>query len=242
MGSRRTACRRFLIRCRTLSLQRTRVTGENSCSKVHFWAGYRETLGNGARGARGAEAGGEEQGVEALSLGHADDLYAAGKTPTIWRYMPVEAPKSVDDVRAWIQEALEKCEAGLVAPFAIIHLGDDKAVGSTRFLNIESADRGVEIGWTWIGVKYHRSAVNTHCKYLLLEHAFETLGAIRVQFKTDSRNQQSRKAIERIGARREGILRNHMIMPDGHYRDTVIYSITLKEWPEKKKSLRLRLL
>ncbi len=180
--------------------------------------------------------------LEPLTLEHAEDLYEAGKTETIWRFLSVQAPKSVDDVRAWIQVALENCEAGREVAFAIIHLGDDKAVGSTRFMSIEPADRGVEIGWTWLGVKYHRSAVNTHCKYLLLEHAFETLGAIRVQLKTDSRNQQSRKAIERIGARREGILRNHMIMPDGHYRDTVIYSITLKEWPEKKKSLRLRLL
>ena len=180
--------------------------------------------------------------LEPLTLEHAEDLYEAGKTETIWRYMPVHAPKSVEDLRAWIQEALENCEAGLEAPFAIIHLGDNKAVGSTRFMSIEPEHRGVEIGWTWIGIKYHRSPVNTHCKYLLLEHAFETLGAIRVQLKTDSRNQQSRRAIERIGAKREGILRNHMIMPDGHYRDTVIYSITLKEWPEKKKSLRLRLL
>ena len=180
--------------------------------------------------------------LEPLALEHADALYEAGGTETIWRYMPVQAPKSVDDVRAWIQEALEMCEAGFVAPFAIIHLGDDQAVGSTRYMNFAEAHRGVEIGWTWIGVEYHRSAVNTHCKYLLLEHAFETLGAIRVELKTDSRNQQSRKAIERIGARREGIMRNHMICADGHYRDTVIYSITLKEWPEKKKSLRLRLL
>ncbi len=180
--------------------------------------------------------------LEPLTLEHAEDLYEAGKTETIWRYMPVPAPKSVDDVRAWIREALENCEAGREVPFAIIHLGDDKAVGSTRYLSIESADRGVEIGWTWIGIHYHRSPINTHCKYLLLEHAFDTLGAIRVQLKTDARNQQSRKAIERIGARSEGILRNQKIMPDGHYRDTVMYSITLKEWPEKKKSLRLRLL
>ncbi len=180
--------------------------------------------------------------LEALTLAHAEELFEAGKTDTLWRYMPVDAPKSVDDVRAWISEAVENTAAGKEAAFAIIHLGDNKAVGSTRYMNFEPAHRGVEIGWTWIGVQYHRSAVNTHCKYMLLEHAFETLGAIRVQLKTDSRNQQSRKAIERIGARREGVLRNHMILADGHYRDTVVYSITLKEWPEKKKSLRLRLL
>ena len=180
--------------------------------------------------------------LEALTLDHAEDLYEAGKTETIWRFMPAHAPKSVDDVREWVQEAIEQTEAGREAAFAIIHLGDNKAVGSTRYLSIEPAHRGLEIGWTWIGIHYQRTPVNTQCKYLLLEHAFETLGAIRVQLKTDSRNQQARKAIERIGARREGILRNHMIMHDGHYRDTVIYSITLKEWPDKKKSLRLRLL
>ena len=180
--------------------------------------------------------------LEALTLEHAEDLYEAGKTETLWRFLPYPAPKSVDDMRGWIQEAIVKTEAGHEVAFAIIHLGDNKAVGSTRFMSIAHADRGVEIGGTWIGIHYQRSPLNTHCKYLLLQHAFETLGAIRVQLKTDSRNQQSRKAIERIGARREGILRNHMIMPDGHYRDTVIYSITRKEWPEKKKSLRLRLL
>jgi len=167
--------------------------------------------------------------LEALTLDHADDLYEAGKTETIWRFMPTHGPKSVDDVREWVQEAIEQREAGREAAFAIIHLGDNKAVGSTRYLSIEPAHRGLEIGWTWIGIHYQRTPVNTHCKYLLLEHAFETLGAIRVQLKTDSRNQQARKAIERIGARREGILRNHMIMHDGHYRDTVMYSITLKE-------------
>lgn len=180
--------------------------------------------------------------LEPLTLDHAEDLYEAGKIETIWRFLPVKPPKGVEDVQAWIREAVEQSEAGREAAFAIIHLGDKKAVGSTRYLDIAREHRGIEIGWTWIGIHYQRTLVNTHCKYLLLEHAFETLGAIRVQLKTDSRNQQARKAIERIGARREGILRNHMIMPDGHYRDTVIYSITFKEWPEKKKSLRLRLL
>lgn len=180
--------------------------------------------------------------LEPLTMDHAEDLYEAGKTETIWRYLPVDTPKNIDSLRAWLQDALKKTEAGHEVAFAIIHLGDNKAVGSTRFMSIAHADRGVEIGGTWIGIHYQRSPLNTHCKYLLLRHAFETLGAIRVQLKTDSRNQQSRKAIERIGARREGILRNHMILPDGRYRDTVVYSITLKEWPEKKKSLRLRLL
>ncbi len=180
--------------------------------------------------------------IEPLALEHVEDLYEAGKTETLWRYLPAPAPGSLDGMRKWVEAALAETAAGREAAFAIISLGDNKAVGSTRFLDFRPEHRGVEIGWTWIGIQYQRTAINTHCKYLLLEHAFETLGAIRVQLKTDSRNQQSRKSIERIGARREGVLRNHMIMPDGHYRDTVMYSITLKEWPEKKKSLRLRLL
>ena len=180
--------------------------------------------------------------LEPLAVEHAEQLMEAGKTETLWRYMPFAAPRTVEDYRGWIGEALELQETGTQLPFAIVHVEDGVAVGSTRYLDIQRAHRGLEIGATWIGVKYHRTAVNTHCKHKLLEHAFETLGAIRVQLKTDSRNQQSRKAIERIGARREGILRNQMIMPDGHYRNTVMYSITLKEWPEKKRQLQLRLL
>ncbi len=180
--------------------------------------------------------------LEPLALEHAEDLHAAGKAETIWRYMPVRPQKTVEETKAWMRQALAEAEAGEAVPFAIIHKEEGKAVGSTRYHDIRRQHRGLEIGWTWLGIDYHRTFVNTHAKYLMLEHAFETLGAIRVQLKTDRRNLQSQKAIERIGAVREGTLRWHYVVWDGHYRDTVMYSIIAKEWPEKKKQLRLRLL
>jgi RimJ/RimL family protein N-acetyltransferase len=119
----------------------------------------------------------------------------------------------------------------------VIHLLSGRVAGATRYLNIMPRDRGLEIGGTWYGVDFQRTAVNTECKYLLLRHAFESLGAIRVQLKTDLRNVRSQKAMERIGAKKEGILRNHMILPDGRYRDSVFYSILDSEWGEVKKNL-----
>ncbi|HKY52696.1 MAG TPA: GNAT family protein, partial [Anaerolineales bacterium] len=121
--------------------------------------------------------------------------------------------------------------------FVVIHLASGRVAGATRYLNIISHDRGLEIGGTWYGPEFQRTAVNTECKYLLLQHAFETLGCIRVQLKTDSRNERSQKAIERIGAVKEGVLRNHMILPDGYYRHSVYYSILDTEWPNVKRRL-----
>ena len=111
--------------------------------------------------------------------------------------------------------------------------------GATHYLNIMPKDPGLEIGGTWYGIEFQRTPVNTECKYLMLRHAFETLGCIRVQLKTDSRNERSQKAIERIGAVKEGVLRNHMILPDGRIRDSVFYSILDREWPEVKKNLEV---
>jgi RimJ/RimL family protein N-acetyltransferase len=127
----------------------------------------------------------------------------------------------------WISAALQEQAAGIVLPFAIIDLASGYAVGSTRYMAIVIRDRGLEIGWTWLSPFVQRTGVNTECKYLLLRHAFETLGAIRVQLKTHHDNVKSQRAIERIGATREGVLRNHMIMPDGSYRHSVYYSIIL---------------
>jgi N-acetyltransferase len=122
-------------------------------------------------------------------------------------------------------------------PFVVTHLESGRIAGATRYLNIMPHDRGLEIGGTWYGVDSQRTAVNTECKYLLLTHAFESLGCIRVQLKTDSRNERSQKAIERIGAKKEGILRNHMILPDGVIRHSVYYSILESEWGDVKKRL-----
>jgi RimJ/RimL family protein N-acetyltransferase len=140
-------------------------------------------------------------------------------------------------MRNWVLDILGRAEKGADLPFAVIDLASGRVAGATRYLNIMPKDRGLEVGGTWYGVDFQRTAVNTECKYLLMTHAFETLHAIRVQLKTDSRNERSQKAIERIGAKKEGVLRNHMILPDGYIRHSVFYSILDTEWLDVKKNL-----
>ena len=155
--------------------------------------------------------------------------------------MSYKQPTVLGEMEAWIALALDAQERGTEVPFAIRDRGTGQVLGSTRYLNIMPKDRGLEIGWTWLTGAARRTSVNTECKYLLLRHAFETLGAIRVQLKTDSRNVTSQRAIERIGAVKEGILRNHVIMPDGYYRHSVYYSILDSEWPSVKAHLEGKL-
>ena len=138
--------------------------------------------------------------------------------------------RTESDMLGWVRDILARPDL----PFAVVHLKSSRVAGATRYLNIAPEHRSLEIGGTWYGLEFQRTAVNTECKYLLLKHAFETLGYIRVQFKTDLRNTRSQVAIERLGAKREGVLRNHMIMPDGKYRNSVFYSILDREWPEVK--------
>jgi N-acetyltransferase len=175
--------------------------------------------------------------LEPLELRHSADLLEAGQEPEIWRYLPEDVSQSEEAMHAWIERAQREQQTGAGLPFAIIDLKTAKAIGSTRYQNIVSKDRGLEIGWTWLGASARRTGINTECKYMLLRHAFEQLGAIRVQLKTDSRNTRSQRAIERIGATREGILRNHMIMPDGYYRASVYYSIIEEEWPRVRSQI-----
>jgi RimJ/RimL family protein N-acetyltransferase len=184
---------------------------------------------------------GQRVRLEPLQLSHAVALYPVCQDPEIWRYMPYKQPATLSEMEAWIATALDAQERGTEVPFAIIDRNAGHAVGSTRYLNIMPKDRGLEIGWTWLTGAARRTSVNTECKYLLLCHAFETLGAIRVQLKTDSRNVTSQRAIERIGAVKEGILRNHVIMPDGYYRHSVYYSIIESEWPTVKAGLEDKL-
>ena len=176
--------------------------------------------------------------IEPLELRHAAELFEAGRDPAIWQYLPRGPLQDVDDAAGFIAEALVGQDGGTDIPFAIIDAGSGTVAGSTRYLEIRREHRGLEIGWTWLGPKYQRSGINTECKYLLLSHAFDTLGAMRVQLKTDSRNVQSQKAIERIGAKPEGVLRAHMLMWDGHVRDSAYFSITTEEWPTVKEGLR----
>jgi len=175
-----------------------------------------------------------------MEASHAEALYQAGESPEIWPYMPMW-PKTLDDMRRLIREALAARGKGSEFPFVVVDQESGRIVGSTRFLEITPAHRGIEIGWTWLAREAWRTPINTECKYLLLTHCFETLGAIRVQLKTDARNIRSQQAIERIGGVREGMLRHHRIMPDGYLRDSVYYSILLEEWPAVKARLEAML-
>ena len=175
--------------------------------------------------------------LEPMTEDHILGLAEIGVGQTFWDFMLYGRMDSVEDMRNWVRDILSRAEKGTDLPFVVIHLASGKVAGATRYLNIMPKDRGLEIGGTWYGTEYQRTLVNTECKYLLLTHAFERLGCIRVQLKTDLRNVRSQRAIERIGAKREGILRNHMILPSGQFRDSVFYSILDSEWPEVKKRL-----
>jgi RimJ/RimL family protein N-acetyltransferase len=172
-----------------------------------------------------------------LELSHAEPFWEAGRFPEIWTYTQYMI-ETLEDAENIIKQALDAREKGTELPFAILERSSGKVIGSTRFLNISRKDKGLEIGSTWLTPCVWKTAVNTECKWLLLRHCFEELGCIRVQLKTDSRNVNSQRAIERIGGVREGVLRSHMIVRDGYVRDTVMYSIIDREWPEVDKKLR----
>lgn len=175
--------------------------------------------------------------LEPLNETHVPDLAAVGLDDNIWRYMRYGAVKTEDQLRAWVLDMLHLEQLGGDLPFAVIFVANGKAIGCTRYLNINRSDRNLEIGGTWYGLAYQRTAVNTECKYLLLRHAFESLGCLRVSLKADARNERSLRAIERIGAVKEGVLRKHMVLDDGFVRDSVVYSIIDDEWPAVKHRL-----
>ncbi|MBI5824301.1 MAG: GNAT family N-acetyltransferase [Chloroflexi bacterium] len=179
--------------------------------------------------------------LEPMTEAHIAGLAEIGIGQSFWDFMLYGDMNSEADMRNWVLDILSRVEKGTDLPFAVIHLASGRVAGATRYLNIMPKDRGLEIGGTWYGTDFQRTPVNTECKYLLLTHAFETLKCIRVQLKTDARNERSQKAIERIGAKKEGVLRNHMILPDGRYRDSVFYSILDTEWGEVKKNLETAL-
>ena len=176
--------------------------------------------------------------LEPLSEKHVPDLTVAAHDERIWRYMLYVYPDNEEKMLAWVRDILARQAAGTDLAFAVIHLASGRAIGATRYLEIRPEHRGLEIGGTWYATEFQRTAVNTECKYLLLKHAFEVLGCTRVQFKTDARNLRSLRAIERLGAAREGVLRNHYILPDGGYRDSVYFSILDREWPKIKERLK----
>jgi RimJ/RimL family protein N-acetyltransferase len=175
--------------------------------------------------------------LEPLRMEHASELYEASRDPGLWTYKPVKQPRSLTEMEQLIASVLQQQQAGACLPFAILSLERGCAVGETRYHSFMLQDRGLEIGWTWLAPSVQRTGVNTECKYLLLCHAFEAMGTIRVQFRAHHLNTNSQRAIERLGAVKEGVLRNHFIMPDGSYRHSVYYSILQSEWPSVKARL-----
>jgi N-acetyltransferase len=179
--------------------------------------------------------------IEPLAYLHADDLFThCGADDDVWRWLPVETPRSVDEMRALIWRALAQRDAGERQPFAVIDNATGEAIGSTSFLDLSPEDRSLEIGWTFYGKAYWRTGINRETKLLLLEEAFDRLGCERVALKTDALNQRSRSAIEAIGAVYEGTLRHHRLRADGTWRDSVVYSILRDEWPQIRKRLEDR--
>ncbi len=171
-----------------------------------------------------------------LSLDHIDDLALVGLDDDLWQWIP-QGVRSRDDLRAYVESALAAAERGEAMPFAVIDRATGRAIGSTRYGNIDLDNRRVEIGWTWLGREWHRTGANTEMKYLLLRYAFDALECNRVELKTDALNARSRAAISRIGAKEEGTLRRHIVTSSGRVRDTVYYSIIREEWEEARVRL-----
>jgi RimJ/RimL family protein N-acetyltransferase len=174
-----------------------------------------------------------------MSWTHYDGLCRAGSDPSIWRYTTLTG-ETPEKMHAYIETALKWQAEGHALPFTTVDKASEQIAGSTRFGNIDKNHHRVEIGWTWIHPKWQRTYVNTEAKYLLLRHAFETLGCMRVELKTDMLNVRSQKAILRLGAKQEGVFRNHMII-NGRVRDSVYFSIIDTEWPEVKAGLEVML-
>lgn len=178
--------------------------------------------------------------LEPLTPEHASELAAASRDGELWRlwYTAVPTP---DQVPAWIDSALALQARGLALPFAVRHLGSGDIVGSTRYMNIEPDRRRLEIGTTWYAQRVQKTALNTEAKLLLLRHAFEALGCMAVEFRTHYFNFRSREAIAKLGAKQDGILRQHQVAGNGTARDTVVFSILDSEWPTVQAHLTYRL-
>ncbi len=175
-----------------------------------------------------------------LELDHLDALWEVAREESLWRWIPYPV-RTRDDLRDYIQTALDGRAAGTSLPFATIERSSGRPIGSSRFGNIAPADYRAEIGWTWVGVAWQRTAVNSEAKLLMLDHAFTTWQCHRVEFKTDSLNEQSRAGLMGIGATFEGIFRNHMVTDTGRLRHSAWYSITDDEWPEVRRRLVARI-
>jgi RimJ/RimL family protein N-acetyltransferase len=183
---------------------------------------------------------GQRVRMEPLAEAHLEDLARVAFDDAIWRWI---TGRPMDDatLREWFEQARANAEATTEVPFATVDLASGRAIGSSRYMTIAPEHRRLEIGWTWVGTAWQRTGANREAKLLQLGHAFETLGAERVEFKTHARNEQSRAALLGIGATFEGVLRHHTIMPDGSNRDSAFYGVLAREWPQVKARLQARL-
>ncbi len=178
--------------------------------------------------------------LEPLGEEHLDGLAEVAFDESIWRWT-LARPTEIGGLRDWIQAAVANRAAGSEMPFATIEQATGRPIGSTRFMSIVPEHRRLEIGWTWVAPAWQRHGANQEAKYLQLRHAFEELGANRVEFKTDSLNERANPALLSIGATFEGTFRNHMIMPEGRLRHSNYYSVTREEWPDRREKLEARL-
>lgn len=184
---------------------------------------------------------GEVVRLEPLAWRHEAGLFEVAQDARVWRWMPYDASGSPETFRAWLEDALAASEAGVEGAFATVNAGTGEPVGSTRYLALRQGHRALEIGWTWLAPAYWQTGANVEAKLLMLGHAFEDLGCLRVEFKTDSRNDRSRGALAALPARFEGVFRKHMLVRGGERRDSAYYSIIDDEWPEVRDNLRRRL-
>ena len=180
---------------------------------------------------------GKHVSLEPLQQQHLADIAAAAADGQLWKLFFTSVP-SPENTQNWLNIALDMQQQQKALPFIVREKASGQIVGATRYCNMDANNKRLEIGYTWYAQRVQRSPVNTECKLLLLGHAFEEFGCIAVEFRTDWFNQRSQAAIERLGAKRDGVLRNHMILPDGRIRDTVVYSILNSEWPGVKKNLQ----
>jgi RimJ/RimL family protein N-acetyltransferase len=178
--------------------------------------------------------------LEPMSLDHLAGLTQVGLDSEIWRWMPMFV-QSPQDMRTLVEEAVAEAQAGTMVPFTTIERSSGKPVGSTRYLSMVPQHRRLEIGWTWLAPEWQHGVVNSEAKLLMLRHAFDKLGALRVEFKTDALNEKSRTALLKIGAVEEGVFRHHMVMPGGRLRDSAYYSVIEEEWPSVRARLESRL-
>jgi RimJ/RimL family protein N-acetyltransferase len=179
--------------------------------------------------------------LEPMTLEHHAGLSEIGLDPEIWRYT-LSVIRTPEEMRGYMEDALNLQSAGTTLPFVTIERSSGRIVGSTRFGNYDPGNRRIEIGWTWIARPWQRTAINTEAKYLMLSHAFEKLGCVRVELKTDVLNTPSRNAMLRIGAKEEGVLRKHSLVWNGRYRDSIYYSILDDEWAGVKQELEKMLI